>query len=75
LINEVKTIDEFKSINPKKLGFDEEFIKYTLMNEINEEELIDQLRLCLDEYDELLTQKDNPSNIERLRDILNFWID
>lgn len=71
----MKTIDEFRNVNPKKLGFDEDFINYTLKNEINEESLIDDLRLSLDEYDELQDQKDNPSSIERMRDILNFWID
>ena len=68
----MKTIDEFRNVNPKKLGFDEDFINYTLKNEINEESLIDDLRLSLDEYDELQDQKDNPSSIERMRDILNF---
>ena len=71
----MKTIDEFRNVNPKKLGFDEDFINYTLKNEINEESLIDDLRLSLDEFDELQDQKDNPSSIERMRDILNFWID
>ena len=71
----MKTIDEFRNVNPKKLGFDEDFINYTLKNEINEESLIDDLRLSLDEYDELQDQKDNQSSIERMRDILNFWID
>ena len=59
MINEVKTLEEFKAVNPKKLGFDEDFIKFTLMNEVNEEGFIDELRLSLDEYDELLEEKQN----------------